>query len=65
MIPQKYTTDQLAALLTHGEIDPFLWMAHFPETLDTRIPSCEDCADFKIRICPGGKDPVDCFLSRT
>jgi hypothetical protein len=65
MPPDKYTTDQLSTFLTQGKIDPFLWMAHFPETLDTKIPACDDCADFKTRVCQGGKDPVDCFILRT
>jgi hypothetical protein len=65
MAPEKYTVPQLQAFLTQGEIDPFLWIAHFPEVMDTKIPACDDCADFKTQICPGGKDPVDCFISRT
>ena len=47
-----------------GKIDPFLWMVYFSSTLDTSIPTCEDCLDFKNRSCPGGESPVDCFLSR-
>jgi len=64
MSPGKYSVSQLEEFLNRGEIDPFLWMAHFPDTLATKVPDCEDCADFKTNICPGGKDPIDCFLSK-
>jgi hypothetical protein len=65
MPPAKYTTDQLRTFLTQGTIDPFLWMAHFPDVLDTKVPDGDDRPDFKTQICPDGKDPVDCFISRT
>jgi hypothetical protein len=63
MPPGKYTIAQLEGFLTSGQIDPFLWMMHFPDTLDRKIPTCEDCVDFQDRSCPGGRDPIDCFLS--
>lgn len=25
---------------------------------------CEECSEFKERVCPGGKDPVECFLAK-
>jgi len=48
--------------LDQGKIDPELWIEHFPTVLATRVPSCNDCEDFKNNLCKGGKDPVDCFL---
>jgi hypothetical protein len=65
MSQEKYTIPQLELYLTRGEIDPLLWMAHFPDTLDSKVPVCEECTEFKAEFCPGGKHPVDCFLSRT
>ncbi len=64
MVSEKYTITDLNEFLNTGRIDPFLWMVYFSSTLDAKIPMCEDCLDFKNRSCPGGQDPVDCFLSR-
>jgi hypothetical protein len=27
------------------------------------VPTCNDCEDYKIHACEGGKNPVDCFLA--
>ena len=64
MQPEKYSLSQLEEFLDGGAIDPLLWMAHFPESLATKIPGCEDCSEFKQQMCPGGIHPVDCFLEK-
>lgn len=65
MPPRVYTTTHLKGFLNRGKIDRFLWMMHFPEILDTRVPTCQDCEDFKSGVCPGGQHPIDCFLSKS
>jgi hypothetical protein len=64
MPPEKYSLFQLEEFLDGGAIDPLLWMAYFPDVLATKVPGCEDCAEFKRQMCPGGSDPVDCFLAK-
>ncbi len=59
----KYTVRHVKRFLEQGKIDPDLWMEHFPTLLDTRVPGCRDCEDYKKKLCEGGKNPVDCFLS--
>jgi len=59
----KYTARHIQRFLEQGLIDPVQWRSHFPALLPTRLPSCEDCEDFKSRICAGHRDPVECFLS--
>jgi hypothetical protein len=61
----KYTARHVKRFLAQGTIDPQLWADHFPTLLDTRVPACRDCEDFKKKICEGGRDPVDCFLTKT
>jgi hypothetical protein len=51
----------LRGLLDRGEIDPVLWMVHFPETLDNKTPTCRDCADYNAGLCSGGKEPLHCL----
>ncbi|HTY15138.1 MAG TPA: hypothetical protein VMC42_05475 [Methanoregulaceae archaeon] len=58
----KYTARHIRRFLEQGRIDPDLWKAHFPSLLDSRVPECRDCGDYKSNICQGGKDPVECFL---
>ena len=59
----KYTVRHVKRFLEQGKIDPKLWTEHFPTLLETRVPECRDCEDYKKKLCEGGKDPVDCFLS--
>jgi len=59
----KYTVRHVKRFLEQGKIDPKLWTEHFPTLLDTRVPGCRDCEDFKKKLCEGGKNPVDCFLA--
>jgi len=59
----KYTVRHVKRFLEQGKIDPKLWSEHFPTLLDTRVPGCRDCDDYKKKLCEGGKNPVDCFLS--
>ncbi len=58
----KYTARHIRRFLEQGRIDPDLWKAHFPSLLESCVPECKDCGDFKSNLCQGGKDPVDCFL---
>ncbi len=60
----SYTRDDLVTFLRSGKIDPLLWLLHFPETADWRMPGCIDCVEFRSRRCAGGSHPVDCFLAR-
>jgi hypothetical protein len=64
MPPKVYTLTHLKGYLNRGKIDPVLWMVHFPETLDKKIPTCEDCEDFKTGNCSGGGIPIECFLGQ-
>ena len=59
----KYTIRHVKKFLEQGKIDPILWTEHFPTLIDTRVPGCRDCEDYKKKLCEGGKNPVDCFLS--
>jgi hypothetical protein len=59
----KYTARHVRKFLEQGKIDPHLWKMHFPSLLESRVPTCEECDDFKSNLCTGGKDPVECFLA--
>ena len=58
----KYTARHVRKFIEQGKIDPQLWKLHFPSLLESRVPTCEECDDFKSNLCTGGKDPVECFL---
>jgi len=60
----KYTVRHVKRFLEQGKIDPKLWTEHFPTLLETRVPECRDCEDYKKKLCEGGKNPVDCFLAK-
>ncbi len=60
----KYTARHIRRFLEEGRIDPALWKAHFPSLLPSRVPTCEECSEFLDKTCPGGKDPVECFLAK-
>ncbi|HVP94322.1 MAG TPA: hypothetical protein VMS89_04030 [Methanoregulaceae archaeon] len=62
VVPMKYTARHIRRFLDQGKIDADLWKAHFPSLLESCVPTCRDCGDFKSNLCQGGKDPVDCFL---
>ena len=59
----KYTARHIRRFLEQGKIDGDLWKLHFPNILDSMVPSCGDCEDFRNHLCNGGKDPVECFLA--
>ncbi len=59
----KYTARHVRKFLEQGKIDSELWKIHFPSLLESRVPTCEECDDFKSNLCTGGKDPVECFLA--
>lgn len=59
----KYTARHVRKFLEEGKIDPNLWKSHFPLLLESKVPACEDCDDFKSHLCQGGKEPVECFLA--
>lgn len=61
----KYTARHVQRFLEQGRIDPTLWKNHFPALLPTQVPACTECEEFKARTCPGGRDPVECFLAKT
>jgi hypothetical protein len=63
-LSMKYTARHVQRFLEQGRIDPMLWKNHFPSLLPTQVPTCEECGEFKDRTCPGGKDPVECFLAK-
>ena len=60
----KYTARHIQRFLEQGKIDATLWKNHFPALLPTQVPVCEECSECKDRTCPGGKDPVECFLAK-
>lgn len=59
----KYTARHIQRFLEQGKIDATLWRNHFPSLLPTQVPTCGECGDFLDRTCPGGRDPVECFLA--
>ena len=60
----KYTARHVRRFLEDGRIDPSLWKNHFKTLLPSKVPTCEECSEFLDRTCPGGKDPVECFLAK-
>lgn len=42
-----------------------LWTFHFPDFPDRDIPTCKNCEDYKINVCEGGRDPIECFKEKT
>jgi hypothetical protein len=60
----KYTARHVQRFIDQGKIDPDLWKKHFPSVLETRVPVCSDCEEYKNTRCEGGRDPVDCLLSK-
>ena len=63
----KYTVSDLRKLLSEGRIEPTLWMIHFSNVLDTKVPTCSDCADFdlcELRKENSEINPIDCFIDR-
>ncbi|MFY9799795.1 MAG: hypothetical protein WAK10_00945 [Methanoregula sp.] len=60
----KYTARHIHRFLETGRIDATLWKNHFPSLLPTQVPTCEECTEFQERTCPGGRDPVECFLAK-
>ena len=60
----KYTARHIRRFLEEGKIDSALWKNHFPALLPTQVPVCEECSEFKERVCNGGRDPVECFLAK-
>lgn len=60
----KYTARHIRRFILEGKIDETLWKNHFPGLLPTQVPACEECSEFRERTCPGGKDPVECFLAK-
>jgi hypothetical protein len=60
----KYTARHIRRFLEEGKIDASLWKNHFPSLLPSQVPVCEECSEFRERICAGGKDPVACFLAK-
>jgi hypothetical protein len=38
---------------------PYKWFLHFNRRPDKA--TCRDCEDFKIGVCEGGIDPIECF----
>jgi hypothetical protein len=60
----KYTARHIQRFLEQGKIDPVHWKTSFPSLLPTQVPTCEDCLEYKEKTCPGGRDPVECFLNK-
>ena len=60
----KYTARHIRRFLETGRIDASLWKNHFPTLLPSQVPSCSECSEFLDRTCPGGRDPVACFLAK-
>jgi hypothetical protein len=60
----KYTARHIRRFLEAGKIDPTVWKNHFPSLLPSQVPTCEECSELLDRTCAGGRDPVDCFLSK-
>ncbi len=55
----------LERLFETGEIDIFLWFAHFQDDDFDSVPSCSDCVDFIAGVCDGGRDVIECFIEKT
>ncbi len=61
----KYTARHVQRFIDQGKIDSDLLKKHFPSVLETRVPACSECVEFRNTCCEGGRDPVDCLLSKT
>jgi hypothetical protein len=59
----KYTVRHVQKFLSEGKIDTKLWTAHFPRVLVSHVPTCDECEDYKKKVCEGRQNPVDCFLA--
>lgn len=62
---RKKKLTRLRSLLSQGKIDRMLWAFHFPDFPDKDIPTCKNCEDYKINVCGGGRDPIECFIEKT
>lgn len=60
----KYTARHIRRFLEEGKIDATIWKNHFPTLLPSQVPTCEECSEFLDRTCAGGREPVECFLSK-
>ena len=60
----KYTPRHIQRFLEQGRIDPTLWKNHFQSLLPSKVPTCGDCSEFREKTCPGGREPVECILSK-
>jgi len=57
---------RLKILIRKHRIDALLWEMHFhgstaAEFPGGKFPTCQDCEDFKMGLCSGGRDPLRCF----
>jgi len=53
---------KLQILLKKGKINPMLWAVHFAGVPFNVIPTCQNCTDFQINGCIGGRDVVECMI---
>ena len=59
---QRTRLRKLQVLLKKGKINPALWLVHFGDAPADVVPTCQDCSDFQIGECPGGRDPLECMV---
>ena len=59
---QRTRLRKLRILLKKGKINPTLWLAHFGNAPANVVPTCQDCSDFQIGECAGGRDPLECMV---
>lgn len=65
MVRMKHTVKTLRTLLRSGKIDPTLWMIHFPDAFDSRVPTCRECLDYKFCNDRDKKEPIECMMEKT
>jgi len=37
-------------------------LVHFGDAPADVVPTCQDCCDFQIGVCSGGRDPLECMV---
>ena len=59
---QRSRLRKLQILLKKGKINPMLWSVHFSDVPFTVVPTCQNCSDFQMKGCAGGRDVIECMI---
>jgi len=53
---------KLQILLKNGKINPILWVVHFGDFPSNVVPTCQNCVDFQMNECAGGRDVIESMI---